>query len=236
MERSSPCVLIHHYSRDFLPSSLAINRIANLENPQSADLLQNVAWAVSGLCRGKPSFQSVQRFVTPLVTALLRLQGDSEEIENIRIDIIWALSYISELDRNSIQAIVNSGVISTLNHVLERTSNKKLLVPTVRTLGNVSVGDDEQTDYLIRAGFLDHAYLLINYPSVSLGGSVFDKFESTKPTFNSHVYLLHSHRKTCKRTLAGSCPTLPPEPQRRFSPSLTSPVNVVSSPRSSRRR
>lgn len=69
-------------------------------------------------------------------------------------DAIWALSYVSDGDNSRIQAVVDLGVVPSLVKML--TSNKnQLIVPALRTLGNIVSGNDVQTQSVLDAGALN---------------------------------------------------------------------------------
>ena len=108
----------------------------------------------------------------PLTHALVRLRasGDTSEADKIRIDIVWALSYLAELPDGGVEALIEAGAVAELVAIIERMPRKALLMPAVRAVGNVSVGTDAQTDRLVEAGFLDHAAALLSHPSVSASG------------------------------------------------------------------
>jgi hypothetical protein len=106
--------------------------------------------------------------VAPLATALLKLNTFDRQNDKIRKDIVWALSYIAEIDTDAVESIVRAGVLGSLMKIFEKTTSRTLLIPTVRTIGSIAAGSTEQTDRLLSAGFLKHAVTLLDHPSVSL--------------------------------------------------------------------
>jgi importin subunit alpha-1 len=153
------------------------DRIKNMNEPTTASLAQNVAWAVSNLCRGKPvpELDIVKVFIYPLVNILniANENPDDSDPNDIRTDTTWALSYLCDGDENRIQAVETSGALPTLmKMVKENPTNRTFMIPTVRCLGNFVTGTDTQTDAVLRAGFLDHASDLLDHQSVRLDGVV----------------------------------------------------------------
>lgn len=170
------------------------NRIENLKDPHSPDLLLNVAWAVSGLCRGKPHFSAIQPFALHLVNALVGLENSPMDTDKYRVDIVWALSYIAE-DERGIETLINLGAAALFVNIIARAPKKCLLVPTVRAMGNLSVGSDSMTDRMLSAGYLEHVMALLNYPSVS---SCVEKMRSIPVTMERQSHPLHAFRVTEK--------------------------------------
>lgn len=143
-----------------------------LRDPGCTSMAQTVAWTVSNLCRGKPvaDLSIVGVFIEPIVTLLLLMADpgtSTPETEEARVDLIWCLSYMSDGDNSSIQAVQTTS-LPILTHIIENClDSRKLLVPTVRCIGNFATGSDEQTDAVLDSGFLMHARrLLLECPSV----------------------------------------------------------------------
>ena len=139
-------------------------RLLNLTQPANMSLLNNVTWAVSNLCRGKPGpdLHMVQPAILPLVALLHR----DDVITEVLVDGVWALSYLSDGDNERIQRVLETGVINRLISFLNDKSSN-LLTPTVRCLGNFVTGSDSQTQAVLDAGILKHMNGLLEHPRVS---------------------------------------------------------------------
>jgi hypothetical protein len=113
-------------------------------------LLNNVTWAVSNLCRGKPApdMALVGPAIEPLVGILHK-----EVSTDILVDAVWALSYLSDGANERIERVMRSGVTTRLVEFLENKSSA-LLTPTIRCLGNFATGSDIQTDIVLEAGIV----------------------------------------------------------------------------------
>ena len=60
------------------------------------------------------------------------------------MDACWALSFLADGPQNQIQAVIDSGIIPYLVPQLQNTE-PKIVMPALRTLGNIVTGSDAQT-------------------------------------------------------------------------------------------
>merc|ERR1712087_158498 len=121
----------------------------------SVSFRRNLVWTISNLVRGKP--QPLWCSVSSVIPLIL-LYLDSSDIE-VLTDTCWALSYLSDGCNEHIQSILD---LSRRQHVdisaylvtfLERQS-MNVLVPALRTCGNIVSGSDHQTQQIIDRGLL----------------------------------------------------------------------------------
>jgi len=133
--------------------------ILNMEQPQSMSLLQNVTWSVSNLCRGKPApeLSLVEACVAPLAMLLT----NPVVTEEVHVDVVWALSYLSDGPNERIQKVLDAKVTPVLVKFLSNPTSK-VLSPTVRCLGNLVTGTDEQTQAVVDAGILKYVGPLLH--------------------------------------------------------------------------
>lgn len=127
-------------------------------------LLNNVVWALSNLCRGKPVPQL--SLLAPAIGPLSELLY-KEVSDDVLTDTIWALSYLSDGDNDRIEVVMQTGLAARLVAFLGDGMSPKLQTPTVRCLGNFATGSDSQTQEVIDAGLLDHLVKLLESPRVS---------------------------------------------------------------------
>ncbi|XP_030474488.1 importin subunit alpha-1a-like [Syzygium oleosum] len=131
--------------RDLVLSSGAlIPLLAQLNEHAKLSMLRNATWTLSNFCRGKPQPPFEQ--VKPALPALAHLIHSTDE--EVLTDACWALSYLSDGTNDKIQAVIEAGVCPRLVELLLHPS-PSVLIPALRTVGNIVTGDDLQTQCVI---------------------------------------------------------------------------------------
>lgn len=120
-----------------------------LSDNAKMSMIRNSTWTLSNFCRGKPQpdFQAV-KIALPALARLIHLND-----EEVLTDACWALSYLSDGTNDKIQEVINAGVVRRLVELLMHSS-PTVLVPALRTVGNIVTGDDMQTQIAINCGAL----------------------------------------------------------------------------------
>ncbi|KAL3538295.1 hypothetical protein ACH5RR_001661 [Cinchona calisaya] len=118
--------------------------LAQLNENSKLSMLRNATWTLSNFCRGKPptSFEQVKAAL-PVLRQLIHLND-----EEVLTDACWALSYLSDGPNDKIQAVIDAGVCTRLVELLLHPS-PTVLIPALRTIGNIVTGDDAQTQFVI---------------------------------------------------------------------------------------
>ncbi|KAK4491344.1 hypothetical protein RD792_002080 [Penstemon davidsonii] len=118
--------------------------LSQLNDNSKLSMLRNATWTLSNFCRGKPPtpFEQV-RSALPVLRQLIHLND-----EEVLTDACWALSYLSDGTNDKIQAVIDAGVCQRLVELLLHPS-PTVLVPALRTVGNIVTGDDAQTQFVI---------------------------------------------------------------------------------------
>eukprot|EP01026_Neomeris_dumetosa_P027322 TRINITY_DN2221_c0_g1_i7.p1 TRINITY_DN2221_c0_g1~~TRINITY_DN2221_c0_g1_i7.p1 ORF type:complete len:540 (-),score=70.83 TRINITY_DN2221_c0_g1_i7:804-2423(-) len=136
--------------RDLVLESGALTPLLDLlVDGTRVTMQRNVIWTLSNFCRGKPqpNFEVVRRALPTLARLIDSLDGE------VVTDVCWALSYLSDGPNDRIQEVIQSGVCRKLVELLGSVSNS-VLVPALRTIGNIVTGDDSQTQIVINCGVL----------------------------------------------------------------------------------
>ncbi|KAJ0092139.1 hypothetical protein Patl1_24834 [Pistacia atlantica] len=130
--------------------------LAQLNEHSKLSMLRNATWTLSNFCRGKPPAPFDQ--VKPALVALRHLIFSTDE--EVLTDACWALSYLSDGTNDKIQAVIEAGVCPRLVELLLHPS-PTVLVPALRTVGNIVTGDDTQTQCIIDHQGLPCLYQLL---------------------------------------------------------------------------
>ncbi|KAJ3686994.1 hypothetical protein LUZ61_016158 [Rhynchospora tenuis] len=131
--------------RDLVLSNGAlVPLLAQLNEHAKLSMLRNATWTLSNFCRGKP--QPAFEQTKPALPALARLIHSNDE--EVLTDACWALSYLSDGTNDKIQAVIEAGVCPRLVELLLHPS-PSVLIPALRTVGNIVTGDDVQTQCII---------------------------------------------------------------------------------------
>ncbi|XP_069171373.1 importin subunit alpha-1-like [Procambarus clarkii] len=114
-------------------------------------LVRVATWVLSNLFRYKDQKLPEQELAA-CVNAIsdLLIYPDSE----VNIDALWAASYIAETDDEGLQEVVSApgAVASIVRHL--SCSDKHMVTPALRAVGNIVAGNDEHTDAVVDAGAL----------------------------------------------------------------------------------
>ncbi|KAK6121088.1 hypothetical protein DH2020_045181 [Rehmannia glutinosa] len=130
----------------------AVPIFVKLLGSPSDDVREQAVWALGNVAGdsqnvvtlGKP--QPVFEQTRPALPILRQLIHSSDE--EVLTDACWALSYLSDGTNDKIQAVIDSGVCPRLVELLLHAS-PSVLIPALRTVGNIVTGDDIQTQYII---------------------------------------------------------------------------------------
>eukprot|EP01018_Ginkgo_biloba_P025898 Gb_25500 [translate_table: standard] len=130
--------------------------LAQFTDTARLSMIRNSTWTLSNFCRGKPQpqFDKV-KVALPTLQTLIHMGDD-----DILTDACWALSYLSDGPNNKIQAVIEAGICPKLVELLLHPSSF-VLVPALRTVGNIVTGDDVQTQVIINNHALPCLFTLL---------------------------------------------------------------------------
>lgn len=138
--------------------------LAQLTPTAKITMLRNATWTLSNYCRGKP--QPEFEMVRPALPVLAKLVDSTDE--DVLTDALWALSYLSDGTNDRIQAVIEVQVCKRLTELLVHPT-AAVLIPALRTVGNIVTGNDIQTQIIINCGALRCLLqLLTNYNKKSI--------------------------------------------------------------------
>eukprot|EP01121_Diplochlamys_sp_Union-15-3_P011311 TRINITY_DN3262_c0_g2_i1.p1 TRINITY_DN3262_c0_g2~~TRINITY_DN3262_c0_g2_i1.p1 ORF type:complete len:421 (-),score=69.63 TRINITY_DN3262_c0_g2_i1:63-1325(-) len=134
-----------HLYRDYVLSEGAmLPMIKALSSTSKLSLLRNGTWTLSNFCRGKPPPEwNLVKDSIPLLSHFLSIKDDE-----ILTDACWALSYLSDTANENLHLIIKAGVLPRMIKLLEHHS-VNIVTPALRTVGNITTGDDLQTQEVL---------------------------------------------------------------------------------------
>jgi importin subunit alpha-1 len=134
--------------------------LRNIQFPESPSLLRNATWALSNLCRGKPApSEAAVRYVLPALTYLVTAEAEAE----VTADAAWGFSYLTDCDRTIVGAVVEAGVVKRFVDLMAQ-DDLTILLPALRTVGNLIAGEEDHTTAVLECGALRHLSKLLTHP------------------------------------------------------------------------
>jgi importin subunit alpha-6/7 len=101
------------------------------------------------LCRGKPP--PGYHFIVPCINTLYKLLS-CNDYETLS-DASWAVCYISDDSENFVSLLISSGIVQYLSNNLA-VRNDTIQTPSLRAIGNIVSGNEEQTQAVMDCGVL----------------------------------------------------------------------------------
>jgi len=136
--------------RDLVLQSGGLEPITQvLRESEKISITRNTTWTLSNLCRGKPP--PPLQWVCPALATLANLINASDV--EVLTDACWALTYLSDGQTDTINAVIQAGVCPRLIELLQHSS-PLVQTPALRAVGNIVTGDDAQTQVILQSGCL----------------------------------------------------------------------------------
>ncbi|KAJ3438729.1 importin alpha [Anaeramoeba flamelloides] len=143
-----------------LQESDVIDKIINIFSLEICNLniAKNAIWSLSNLirCRPRPELSLIKN-VIPIFANYI-----GSGIPQLVQDSCWGLSYISDGTSENINAVLKYNVVERLVGFLE-SDELKILVPSLRTIGNIVTGDKEQTQIPLNFKLLEKLSPLLRH-------------------------------------------------------------------------
>jgi hypothetical protein len=151
------------FHRDIMLRSGGIpNIIYAIKNMNDPFLIEHSAWSLSNMCRGQPlpPYEVIADGIPVLVELIAKRQIKDK---SIMADCCWAISYNTNSERDRIQLLLDFGLERQLVEFLGQDFYS-LLVPSVRIVGHITMGDHLQTQKVLdQPKFFDYIYGLLHH-------------------------------------------------------------------------
>lgn len=147
--------------RDFILSYDGLTLVSQVAtSTENQTMKKNAWWTVSNLCRGNPppKFERIQIAIPVLAKAI-----QSNSTPELLSDCLQSISSISGSNPESIQAVIDSGIVPRVIELLNHFAHTVQL-PALRIIGNIATGSDEQTQIIIDHHALPSVYSLLTSP------------------------------------------------------------------------
>ena len=134
--------------RDMVLNLKCLPNILAMIGPSSnVETLRNATWVLSNLCRGKPSPNF--DLLLPAIPVLGQLVRSSDD--DILIETLWAISYLTDAPDRQIETVVQEGVVPFILKLMNHP-NFSVQTPAIRTVGNIVSGHEKLTQIVIDGG------------------------------------------------------------------------------------
>eukprot|EP01133_Synstelium_polycarpum_P007039 gene7039-8184_t len=158
--------------RDLVLQNKVITNVQKLVNRYRTELslIKNVAWTLSNFSRGKPP--PSQEYVKLYLPFLAELAKSTTDVE-LLTDTLWSFAFLSDTTDDKLSDyIISLGIVPLM---IDNLTGKDttVLVPSLRTIGNILSGNDVQTQIILNHGVLKHFEVLAKHPKVSIRKEVF---------------------------------------------------------------
>ncbi|KAF2076192.1 hypothetical protein CYY_002492 [Polysphondylium violaceum] len=131
--------------------------VETAQKTNTVGILRRLSWTISNLCRGTP--QPPLHMVLPCLGTLRNMVYIADD--EVLIDSIWAVSYITS-NNEGIQCIIDLGIVHRMIELM-LSSNHSIMIPALRTVGNIASGNDTQTQTIINLGVLPILFSLFTH-------------------------------------------------------------------------
>ncbi|KAK6942843.1 Armadillo [Dillenia turbinata] len=137
--------------RNVLLSQGALLPLAKMMLPNKGSTVRTAAWALSNLIKG-PSPKAATELIKidGVLDAILRHSRKADE--ELATEVAWVTVYLSALSNTATNILVQSDLLQVLVERLATSNSLQLLIPVLRTLGNLVAGETHATPVVLVAG------------------------------------------------------------------------------------
>lgn len=126
--------------RHVLLSQGALQPLARMMLPNKGSTVRTAAWALSNLIKGPDPRAATELIkVEGLLDAIIRHLKKADD--ELATEVAWVVVYLSALSNVATGMLVKSDVLQLLSERLATSSSLQLLIPILRSLGNLVAGD-----------------------------------------------------------------------------------------------
>ncbi|XP_010920895.2 importin subunit alpha-2 [Elaeis guineensis] len=140
--------------RNVLLSQGALLPLARLMLSNKASTTRTAAWALSNLIKGPdPKAATSLIRIDGVLDAIIRHLKKSDD--ELATEVAWVVVYLSALSETAVSLLVKSDVIHVIQLLAGRlaaSESLQLLIPVLRSLGNLVAGDSYITDAVLIVG------------------------------------------------------------------------------------
>ncbi|KAH7672622.1 Importin subunit alpha protein [Dioscorea alata] len=137
--------------RSVLLAQGALLPLARLMLSNKSSTARTAAWALSNMIKGPDP---------KATTELIKVEGVSDAIvrhlkkgdDELATEVAWVVVYLSALSEIAVRLMVKSNIIELLVGRLTASESLPLLIPVLRSLGNIVAADASITDNILRVG------------------------------------------------------------------------------------
>ncbi|XP_052176454.1 importin subunit alpha-9 [Diospyros lotus] len=137
--------------RKILLSQGALQPLARMMLPNKGSTVRTAAWALSNLIKGPDPTAATEliKFDGILDAIIRHLRKGDEELAT---EIAWVVVYLSALSNVATSMFVKSDLLGLLVERLATSNSLQLLIPVLRSLGNLVAGDAHTINAVLAAG------------------------------------------------------------------------------------
>ncbi|KAG2690236.1 hypothetical protein I3843_09G175000 [Carya illinoinensis] len=137
--------------RNVLLSQGALLPLARMMLPNKGSTVRTAAWALSNLIKGPDPKAATELIrVDGLLDAIVRHLKKADD--ELTTEVAWVVVYLSALSNVATGMLVKTDVLQLLVERLATSNSLQLLIPVLRSLGNLVAGDPNTTHAVLVPG------------------------------------------------------------------------------------